>query len=384
MSSRLKLAGICFAAAFALAACGGGGGTAEPPMPTPPTPYESAMTAIAAATTAEDAQAAYDAVKDDVTAAQGDRLQAAVDARSEAIATAARAAMQRMALSTAAGMIDTSDLSTQALVDAARTAIAGLRQAIANAVDVDDTSMYQTQLTNAVDAVDMAQGGIDTATRRTNQMTALSGASETLQGALAALSGATATQALLDAANNARTALNDAITAGADLTDDEKAPYQREAANAAGPINTAQMAFNDAEDEADKAAAAAMAVTASKLYDGIGAAPLTGHAVTVDATSGAWSVDPAAVGTVDLTNQALEADEDTMVPANHGWTGTRHTASGDAVTGTYEAVIYSHPGDPTVTEGQAFNTAYTLDTTTGETADVTTLTGHATSRVASS
>ena len=34
MSSRLKLAGICFAAAFALAACGGGGGTATPAPPT--------------------------------------------------------------------------------------------------------------------------------------------------------------------------------------------------------------------------------------------------------------------------------------------------------------------------------------------------------------
>ena len=40
MSSRLKLAGICFAAAFALAACGGGGGgtTATMPDPTPPPP----------------------------------------------------------------------------------------------------------------------------------------------------------------------------------------------------------------------------------------------------------------------------------------------------------------------------------------------------------
>ena len=40
MSSRLKLAGICFAAAFALAACGGGGGTTAvmPPDPTPTEP----------------------------------------------------------------------------------------------------------------------------------------------------------------------------------------------------------------------------------------------------------------------------------------------------------------------------------------------------------
>ena len=371
---------VMTAAALALAGCGGGGGGAQAPAPSP-TPYEAAKVAIAAAETPEAAQAAYDAVKDDVTAAQGDMLQAAVDARQAALAKMARADAQQMALTTAAGMIDTSDLSTQDLVDAARTAIAGLRDAIANAVDVDDTSMYQTMLDNAVDAVDTAQGGIDTATRRTNQMAALSGASDTLQAALSALSGATPTQALLDAANNARTALNDALTAGADLTDTEKAPYQHEADNAAGPISTAQMAFDEDEDEAAKAAAAAMAVTASKLYAGIGATPLAGHAVTVDATSGVWSVDPADVAPANLANQALEADEDTMVAANHGWAGTRHTASGEDVAGTYEAVIYSHPDDPTVTEGQAFNAAYTL--TDGETGDVTGLTGHATGRVAS-
>ena len=46
MSSRLKLAGICFAAAFALAACGGGGGggtATMPPDPTPPPPPVAAV-----------------------------------------------------------------------------------------------------------------------------------------------------------------------------------------------------------------------------------------------------------------------------------------------------------------------------------------------------
>ena len=162
------------------------------------------MTAIAAATTAADAQAAYDAVKDDVTATQGDALQAAVDMRVAALNKMARADEQKQALMTAADMVDTSDLSTQELVDAARTAIAGLRQAIADAVDVDDTSMYQTQLDNAVAAVDEAQGGIDTETRRTNQMADLESASDTLQDAVAALAGDTPTQEQIDAANNAR------------------------------------------------------------------------------------------------------------------------------------------------------------------------------------
>ncbi|MDE0343051.1 MAG: hypothetical protein OXK82_07780 [Deltaproteobacteria bacterium] len=372
--------------AVALSACGGGGGgtTQMPdpdPMPEPmPTAYEQAMTAIAEAETAEAAQAAYDAVKDQVTAAQGEMLQAAVNARADALAMMAREAEQKQALMDAAGMIDTSDLSTQALVDAARAAIAGLRQAIADAVDVDDTSMYQTMLDNAVDAVDMAQGGIDTETRRMNQMTALSGASTTLQAALAALSGATPTQALLDAANNALNALNAAIMDGADLTDTEKAPYQREANNAAAPIQMAQNTFDEAEDEAEAARIAAMAVTASMLHTGIGDTPLLATARSAAYGTGDNAADIAV--TIDGgTPVNLSEDDEAMVGDRHGWTGMMFTAEPDGEAGTYEAVVYSHVGEPTVTEGDAFNVAYTL--TDGETADVTTLTGHATSRVAS-
>jgi len=81
MSSRLGIAGIVLLAAFGLAGCGGGGGsTAETPPPVEmPTPYQAALAAIMAAETPEAAQAAYDAVKENVTAAQGDMLQMAVD-----------------------------------------------------------------------------------------------------------------------------------------------------------------------------------------------------------------------------------------------------------------------------------------------------------------
>ena len=354
-------------------------------MEDPPTAYEQAVAAIAAAGTAADAQAAYDAVKDDVTAAEGELLQAAVDARIMAINMMDREADQKMALMTAAGAIDTSDLSTQELVDAARTAIATLRGALAAAADVSDADkgMYQTQLNDAVMAVDMAQGGIDTATRRMNQMTALSGASGMLQTALAALSGSTPTQALLDAANNALTALNGAISGGADLTDTEKAPYQREANNAAAPINTAQTAFDKAEDEATKAEIAAMAVTASKLYAGISAPGGAG----ADTRTGAYGTgDNAADIAVTIGDAAavnLSEDDDAMVADRHGWTGMMFTAEPED-DGTYEAVVYSHVGEATVTEGALFNVAYTLDATTGETTAVTGLTGHETSRVASS
>ena len=73
---------LALVGALALAGCGGSD-SGSPTMPmteTPPTtPYEMAVTNIAAADTADAAQAAYDAVKDDVTAAEGDKLQAAVD-----------------------------------------------------------------------------------------------------------------------------------------------------------------------------------------------------------------------------------------------------------------------------------------------------------------
>lgn len=398
--------------AVALSACGGGGsGTTQMPEPVPPptaeemctdagnhwvdgaclTPQENTvnmtLASIAAAATAADAQAAYDAVKDQVTAAQGEQLQMAVDARGEELATMARVDEQKQALMDAAGMIDTSDLSTQALVDAARTAIAGLRQAIDDAVDVDDTSMYQTQLNNAEMAVDTAQGGINTATRRTNQMTALSDASGDLQDALAALSGATPTQALLDAANNALTALNTAIADGADLTDDEKAPYQREANNAAAPIQMAQTAFNNAVEEQKNADIAAMAVTAAKLHTGIAAQngdPTTTAAGTAlsdgeraaaynnaDVPSGNTPATPIdtriMVGMGTATPVALSEDKDATVPAHHGWTGMMFKAEPDG-DGTYEAVVYSHVGEATVTEGLKFGSSaanddyqYTLD-----------------------
>ena len=374
------------ALALGLAACGGGDDDTTEMMcpegqvgtypdcsdpPAPPTPYETASAAIAAATTAADAQAAYDAVKDDVTATQGDMLQMKVNERIAAIEMAARVAEQKMALMTAAGMIDTSDLSTQDAVDAANEAIRGLRQALEDAADVSDADkeMYMSQLDDAVDAVDMAQGGIDTATRRSNQMMALSDASGDLQDALAALSGATPTQALLDAANNALMALNNALTGGADLTETEKAPYQREADNAAAPIQMAQSTFDDAEDEDEKAKAAMMAATAAKLYSGLE----HGLGDTTNVRTAAYGADANAddiVVTVGTVAATLSEDEDAMVGDRHGWTGMKFTHTVPKQTGgadnanagdMYEAVVYSNVGEPT--EGAKFSATYTYDVT---------------------
>ena len=397
-----KFYAFAMAAVFALvlAGCGGGGGTTAtpepPPMPTPEetctdagnhwvdgaclTPSENtvrmALASIAAAETAEAAQAAYDAVKDDVSAAQGETLQAAVDAREAELATMARVDAQKMALSDAAGAIDTSDLSTQEAVDAARGAIVALREALDAADDVSDAdkAMYMSQLDDAVAAVDEAQGGINTAMRRTNQMEALTSASGTLQAALAALSGQTPTKAQLDDANMALTALNDALMGAEDLTDAEKAPYQREANNAAAPIRTAQAAFDKAMNEADMADKMAMMATAMKLHAGISApaGDVTSPAAT-DRAAGYNATGDFLVSVGDGTTTPepveLSEDEDTPIAAQYGWTGMRLTAESDDGD-TYEAVVYSNIGEPT--EGAKFNAGggdaggYALDATTGE------------------
>ncbi len=336
---------------------------------------QDARDAIAAAETAAAAQMAADDVNDIATATEATELQGLVDARIMALDMMAREAEQKMALMNAAGMIDTSDLSTQAAVDAARAAIVMLRGALAAAADVSDAdkAMYMSMLDDAVMAVDAAQGGIDTATRRMNQMAALSGASDTLQAALAALAGQAPTQAQIDAASAALAALNMAITDGADLTDAEKATYQREADNAAAPISTAQTSLDDAEETAAEeaariaaeeaaAAAAAMAVTASKLYAGIGAPNATASdaAQRQAVYSGTDNVDITVTWGADNTAQALTVDDDATVDDLHDWTGMKFTASPDDA-GTYEAVVYSHVGE--ATQGEMFSTTYPYNAT---------------------
>ena len=338
-----------------------GGDTMEPE----PTAYEKALDAIQMAETAEDAQAAYDAV--DLTMVTGDeaaKLQAALATRLNALAKDDRVKAQKMALMDAAGAIDTSDLSTQDLVDAARTAIAGLRQALADADDVSDAdkAMYQSQLDAAVAKVDMAQGGLDTDTRRSNQKTALMNASEALQTALAALVGDTPTKEEIDDAKSALAKLNTAVEGAADLTEDEKAPYQREASNAAAPIKMAQTARDKADGDDKKKADAMMMATAMKLHMGIGAPMGDGtgnddrHAAyaTAEADAGKLAVT---IGTGDAAGTAVNLSEDkkTMVADNHGWMGKKYMASGTGVDGMYEAVVYSNVGDPT--PGKMFGSA---------------------------
>ena len=116
--------------------------------------------------------------------------------------------------------------------------------------------------------------------------------------------------------------------------------------------------------ETEKAAAAAMAATAAKLYAGI-SAPNT---VDDNIDTGTADTDTVvgtrharhAVGGIEVLisdNEAetLSEDKDAMVADNHGWQGKKYTAApkGD---GMYEAVVYSNVGDPT--QGEMFSKQY--------------------------
>ena len=148
MSSRLKLAGICFAAAFALAACGGGGGgtTATMPDPTPPPPAgptadsikADAADAITDAAVARMAgeQAEKDAIKyagmltaesvkgDSAMAiANADKILAAEMAANQAVMDADDALNDAMAAKTAAEGLPEDDAERAGAIAAAERAI---------------------------------------------------------------------------------------------------------------------------------------------------------------------------------------------------------------------------------------------------------------------
>ncbi|MYF08347.1 MAG: hypothetical protein F4233_10770 [Rhodospirillaceae bacterium] len=150
MSSRLKLAGICFAAALGLAACGGGGGTTavmpdpgptEPPPPAGPTAESikadaaDAITAAAAALMAGE-QAEKDALKyagmltaesvkgDSAMAiANAEKILAAEMAANQAVMDADDALNDAMAAKTAAEALPEDDAGRAGAIAAAERAI---------------------------------------------------------------------------------------------------------------------------------------------------------------------------------------------------------------------------------------------------------------------
>ena len=296
---------------LALGACGGGS-DAPPPMteiPEPmPTPYEAGKAAIEAATTAADAQAAYDAV--DLTAVTGVEaasLRTALDSKLGALATAARVEMQKMALTGAAGGIDTSDLSTAQAIADANTAIAALEAAIAAAVDVDDTSMYQTMVDNAKAAVMTAQDNLDTMGRMMAQRMAISNAVTMARTAVNGVNDGS-TDSEVASADSAIAALQTAIDDAVDLPDGDAdvASAQGTLTTLMAQLNTAKTSRQAVIDEAGEAEAKRMAQLGKDMraalagptpatddaLDNIGA-PVLGTTLDIDAASGAGSLEDA-------------------------------------------------------------------------------------------
>ena len=347
MSSRLGIAGIVLLAAFGLAACGGGGGgTAEAPPP-PPTPYESALAAIAAASTTEAAQAAYDAVKDDVTATEGDALQAAVDARAAALQMAARAAQQRMALSTAAAGIDISDLITQENVDAANAAIAELQRALTGAEDLSDAdkAMYRSQLDAATAAVNAAQDAIDTDILITAQRKAISDALDAADAAIAAVNDEATDEQVQDA-DDAVAAVKAALAAAVDIPEGDSGVARSE-----GTIGAMETALNRAKtsrlaaiDDARMEADREMAAAGKALKGALTATPLD-YAVTVTSLT--------AQGVVATMNHDQDGGTTALVTSPRlapgdsagslgDWAGTHYSHKNAGTGVSNEAIIYTN------------------------------------------
>ncbi len=263
---RNKIFSFMLAAAFALTLAGcGGGGTATAPDDDGgtivETPYSKAVAAIAAAETEADARAAVTtAVAAGISGTELQDLNTKVAERVEALALMARIDAQKMAMMNAAGMIDTSDLTTQAAINAAEAAIAVLKRAIAAAADVDDTSMYDAQVTAAETDVATAQSALDHAA----QTMALMNAVDDLQAIdLADLS----TKEKIDAAQGAIDALQTALDNATELSAAEKTAAMTELGTANRAVASAQGRYDTAAQK--KALADAVATLAALDLDNL-------------------------------------------------------------------------------------------------------------------
>ena len=231
---RLSTAAM-LAGTLVLAGCGGGSDSTDDTtmMPPPPTAFEEARAAINAATSAADAQTAYDEVdKEAISGAEAAQLMAALDARLMAL----RAASQQSALMTLSAAVDTSSLTSQADVDAANAAIAALQMAVDNAVDVSDAdkAQYIVQLNNARDDVNRAVASIAEQGRIADQKTALMNAADAID------TSDLSTTAAIAAAGTAIDGLQAALDAAVDVSDADKEVYETQLSNARSAVTTAQ------------------------------------------------------------------------------------------------------------------------------------------------
>ena len=366
MSTHKNLMTVCFAAVFALGLAACSSSSDDPPpddttMTEPePTAYEKALAAIQAAETAEAAQEAYDAV--DQTAISGDeaqKLQAALTSRQNMLAMAMRKAEQKKALMDAAGMIDTSDLSTAEAIAAANTAIAELQKALDDAADVsdDDKAMYQSQLDTAKDEVATAQTGLDRGVRMMVQRDAINDAAKMAQTAVAGVDD-DSTDSEVSAAEAAVQKVKDAIDAAEDLAEDDAAIVRAQGVLAAiePQLAAAKSSRKTAKDDAAAEMKKTMAATGKALHAALGppavddttaldniAQPILDAAtgLAVDAAAGAGSLPNTGDGS-NPGSVTLEAGD--SAGSLDGWAGTSyaHTNAGTKVVN--EAVVYTNRG----------------------------------------
>ena len=262
------------------------------------------------------------------------------------------------------------DASDQDTVDAANAAVSSAKTKIADAADVsDDVKATHTASVTAIEgtlttALASRMTAMEASQELADQRTAISTAIAAARTAVAAVNDES-TDAQVDAAEKAISDARVAIAGAADVPDEEKTANNGtldEIETRLTAAKTSLMAAREAADDEQKAANAAMQATAKKLHAGLA----HGLGDTNNVRTGASDADGVISVTIG-TDAAVPLAEDkkTMVAANHGWEGKRHTAEPTGDVGTYEAVVYSNVGDPT--EGDPFNEEYTaIDGTTGE------------------
>ena len=329
------LVAALLAGTLTLAACGGGNNDSSTEMSETKSPYETAKDKIAAATTEADAQAAYDEVKDDVTAAEGEKLQDAVDKRVAVLAKASREKNQKNALMTAAGKVDTTVEATEEAIAAAKVAINDLQAALNAAVDViaADKTKYQGQLDDANKAVETAQENLDTKGRANSQRMAINEAITKARTAVGVVNNNATDAQVLDA-ENALSALEMAIDNAADVPEDDPVVANGEGTHVTltGVLSNAKKLRSTHLDGEKERADKARNDMAKKLHAGLG----TGS-VTLDNASIAISPTGAVTGT---TPAVTFKKTDTTVVSYGDWSGNDYLAT--AGTTTDHAVVYTN------------------------------------------
>ena len=228
--------------------------------------------------------------------------------------------------------------STDAEVSAADDAITAARSVIAAAGDVpaEERAAHARH-------VDVLEGRL-TVVMAGKQRAAISEAIMAARTAVAAVD-SDSTDAEVSAADDAITAARNAIAAADDVSAEERAAHAKYVDALAGRL----AATIASRMEAERAAAAAIAARAAKLYAGI--APQSGAAGPSrrQATYAEGDDDEILVvfgaDAPDGMTASLDPDEETAVLENHGWKGRRYASAvtaGAPPDDRFEAVVYSN------------------------------------------